>query len=80
MNRTRSTPYRVEADNEASAILKVFERKAEPTDDGPQYIEIANDLGLPADDYRDLAEELAKLGIDADDVIPSIRDIVQLDT
>lgn len=74
-----SQTYRVEADNEALAILKMFEGKAEPADDGPNYIEVAIDLGLPADDYRDLARELAKLGIDADDVIPSIRDIVQVD-
>lgn len=74
-----SQTYRVEADNEALAIVKVFEGKAEPADGEPAYIEVANDLGLPADDYRDLAQELAKLGVDADDVIPSIRDIVQVD-
>ena len=44
-------------------------------DNGCEYIEVADDLGLPADTYPDLAKELAKLGIATDDVIPSIRDI-----
>jgi len=71
--------YRVEADNEAMAILNVLEGRAAATNDGPEYIEVATDLGLPADDYRDLAKELAKLGVDADDIIPSIRDIVEVE-
>ncbi|MCE9553068.1 MAG: hypothetical protein K8T91_06775 [Planctomycetes bacterium] len=74
-----SQSFRVDAENEALAIKKLFDGQAQPEDNGLEYIEVANDLGLPADTYPDLAKELRELGIDTDDVIPSIRDIIEVD-
>ena len=45
-----------------------------------EYIEVAEDFGLPVDEYRDLADELRALGVAiGDDVIPSIRTIEEID-
>ncbi len=70
--------YRVQADTEAEAIAKLFEGEAEPLNGGLEFIEVASDYGLPADEYRDLVEELRKLDISVDEVIPSIRSIVKV--
>ena len=49
-------------------------------DGGLEYIEVAEDLGLAAEEYRDLAEALRSLGVPVDeDVIPSIRSIAKVD-
>ena len=69
--------YRVEAGSEALAIKKLFDGCAVPVDNGLEYIEVANDLGLPSDTYPKIARELAKLGFSTEDVIPSIRDITE---
>jgi hypothetical protein len=43
-------------------------------------IEVCEDLGLPADEHRDLAEQLRKLGVTVGEaVIPSIRAIAKVD-
>ena len=68
--------YRVEAATEAEAIAKLFDGEGEPVCNGLEYIEVAEDFGLPADEHADLAEALQKLGISVGDtVIPSIRSI-----
>jgi hypothetical protein len=67
--------YRVEADNDADAIVKLLDGLAMPLDNGLEYIEVADDFGLPADDYRDLADALREQGVPVDAVIPSIRSI-----
>lgn len=67
--------YRVEADNEADAIVKLLDGLAMPVDSGLDFIEVADDYGLPADEYRDLADALHKQGVPVDAVIPSIRSI-----
>ena len=67
--------YRVKAKNEAEAIKKVFEGLAIPVDESLEYIEIADDYGLPADEYRELADQLRALGVSVDEVIPSIRSV-----
>ena len=69
--------YTVEAADEAEAIAKLLEGLAEPVDNSQEYVEVADDFGLPADDHRDLAEALRGLGIQVDEVIPSIRSIVE---
>jgi hypothetical protein len=71
--------YRVQADSEAEAIAKLLNGKAEAVDGGLEFIEVAEDLGLPADEYRDLANELRALSVSVDDVIPSIRSIEKVD-
>jgi hypothetical protein len=67
--------YRVEAATEAEAIGKVFQGEGEAVDNSLEYIEVAEDFGLPADEYPDLARALRKQNIWVDAVIPSIRSI-----
>jgi hypothetical protein len=67
--------YTVEAATEAEAIAKLLDGEAEPVDNSLEYVEIAEDLGLPADEYRDLAEALRELGVPVNEVIHSIRSI-----
>ena len=72
--------YRVVAKTEAEAISKLFGGEAEPLDDSTEYIEVAEDIGLPVDEYRDLAEGLRDLDVSVGhDVIPSIRSIREID-
>ena len=72
--------YRVEADNVADAITKLLDGEADPVDDSLEYIEICEDRGLPADEHRELADQLRSLGVPVDDhVIPSIRTVVQVE-
>ena len=71
--------YRVEAATEAEAIAKLLQGEAEPVDQGLEYIEVAEDFGLPVDECPDLAEALQKLGVSiGDTVIPSIRSIKEV--
>ena len=72
--------YRVEAQSEAEAIAKLFKGNAEPVDDSLEYVEVCEDRGLPADEHRELAEQLRALGVTVDEaVIPSIRSVVRAD-
>ena len=71
--------YRVKARNEAQAIKKLLDGEAEPVDDGTDYIEICEDLGLPEDKYPELAQKLRSLGVTVKDYIPSIRSIEEVD-
>ena len=68
--------YRVEASSEAEAIKILFDGEADPMDNGIEYIEVCEDLGLPADEHRKLAAQLRSLGVTVGDVvIPSIRSV-----
>jgi hypothetical protein len=68
--------YRVQANSEGDAIAKLFAGEGEPVDQSLEFIEVANDYGLPADEFPELVQELAKLGVaGVGDVIPSIRSI-----
>jgi hypothetical protein len=72
--------YRVEAANEAEAIRRLFDGEAEPVEQSQDYIEVAEDFGLPVDEYRELADELRALGVAVGEaVIPSIRNIEQVE-
>ncbi len=73
------TKYRVEASSEAEAIAKLFDGGADAVDDSHQYIEVAEDCGLPADEHQDLAAELRSLGVPVDEIIPSIRSVEQVE-
>jgi hypothetical protein len=70
--------YRVEADNEADAIVKLLDGEAEPVDQSQEFVEVADDYGLPADEYRDMADAIRSQGVPVDAVIPSIRSIAIL--
>jgi hypothetical protein len=67
--------YRVTARTEAQAIAKVLGGLAEPVDGSLEYVEVAEDFGMPADDDQQLARQLGKLGVQVDDVIPNIRSV-----
>ncbi len=72
--------YRVEADNEAQAIANLFQGEAEPVCESQDFIEIAEDYGLPTDENRELADQLRALGIQVGEaVIPSIRSIKRVE-
>jgi hypothetical protein len=72
--------YRVEAKNEAEAIAKVLNGEAEPVDGSLEYIEIAEDLGLPVEEHPQLADGLRALGVPVGEaVIPSIRSVVKVE-
>jgi hypothetical protein len=69
--------YRVEADDEADAIAKLFLGEGDPVDKSLEFVEIADDCGMPVDENRDLADRLRDRGIvkGNDAIIPSIRSI-----
>ena len=71
--------YRVNADNCAEAIIRLMDGEAEPVEGSLEYIEVAEDLGLSADDDPELAQELRSHGLPVHHVIPSIRSITQID-
>ena len=72
--------YRVEAANEAEAVAKLIGGEGKAVDNSLEFIEVAEDLGLPVDGHQELAEELRKSGVVVgDDVIPSIRSIEEVD-
>lgn len=72
--------FRVEAIDEAEAIAKLLDGEADAVDNGLEYIEVAEDVGLPVDEFRELAKKLEKLGVPVgDQVIPSIRSIEEID-
>ena len=68
----------MEAATEAEAIARLFAGEAEPVDNSLEYVEVADDFGLPEDEYRDLAEALRDRGIQVREVIPSIRSIEEV--
>ena len=71
--------YRVEATSEADAIAKLFDGEGEAVDNSLEFIEVANDYGMPVDEFPELVKALAKRGMRVDDdVIESIRGIDQV--
>jgi hypothetical protein len=72
--------HQVEADSEAEAIKKLFDGQAVAVDNSLGLVEVCDELGLPVDEYSDLADKLQSLGVTLhDDVIPSIRSVEELD-
>ena len=74
--------YRVEASSEAEAIKKLFDGDGdgdgdvEAVDNSQEYIEVAEDFGLPVEQNRELADELRSLDVSVgEDIIASIRTI-----
>ena len=77
---THTQKYRIKANSEAQAIAKLFNSEADPVDGSLEYTEVCEDLGLPAEEYRDLADELRSLGVAVGEhVIPSIRSIKRVE-
>ena len=70
--------YRIEAENEAQAICKLFNSEADPVDGSLEYVEICEDRGL---EHRELADQLHSLGMPVDEaIIPSIRTIKRVES
>ena len=68
--------YRIKANSEADAIKMLFDGQADPVENGLDYIEVCEDLGLSAEEYADLADKLRFLGVSVgEQIIPSIRRI-----
>ena len=72
--------YRVEAASEAEAVHKVFAGDAGTGEPCNGFSEVPEDIGLPVDEYRELAAALCKLGDmrGKDEIIPSIRSVEQV--
>jgi hypothetical protein len=71
--------FRVEASTEAEAVRKLYSGEADAVEDRLEFIEVADDFGLPVDEYRDLADALRALGVAVDDdLISSIRSVQQV--
>jgi len=73
------TKHRVKASSEARAIKKLLDGKAHVVDNSHEFIEVADDFGLPADEHRELADGLLALGVAVGEVIPSIRSIEEVE-
>ena len=73
--------YRVEADDEADAIAKLYKGEADPIDNSLEFVEIAEDQGMSVFSEEDLAAKLWDRGIidSSDTVIPSIRNVEQVE-
>ena len=73
--------YRVEADSEADAIVKLFQGEGDPIDDSLQFINISDDHGMSLSENPDLSSQLFDLGVvkSGENVIPSIRSIRQVE-
>lgn len=63
-NELHCLRYRVVADSEAAAIVKLWHGAAEAMNDGLEFIEVANDWGLYVEENRELAQQLRTLGVD----------------
>ena len=74
-----SQKFHVKANTEAEAIKRLFDGKAKVVGKRSEIIEVAEDFGLPAEEFRDLADALHALGMSVDEVIPSIRSIVEVE-
>lgn len=71
--------YHIEAANEAEAIARLFDGDTDPGEPTP-FVETAEDYGLPADSYPVIVRGLRKRGIRVGEVIPSIREIMFIDS
>ncbi len=71
--------YRVRANSQAEAIAKLLNGELEPVEGSLEFIEVAENLGLPANHYSNLAVTLKKLGVAVKHVIPSIRGIERVE-
>ncbi len=75
-----ATKYLVDADDEAQAIAKLFDGKAELVEGSQELIDVADDYGLPVDEFPELAKALQRRGVAVDeDTIPSIRSIEKIE-
>ena len=76
----RVRTYDMVADSAAEAVAQVLRGDVDLTTGTAIFVEIAEDCGLPVEPYPDLAEALRQCGaIRQEEIIPSIRDVTQID-
>ena len=74
-----TSKFRVEADSDAEAIAKLFDGEGEAVDQSLEFIEVADDHGMPVNEFRALTTLLRDLGVSVgNDVIQSIRTIEEV--
>jgi hypothetical protein len=72
--------YRVEANSGAEAIARLYQGEADPIDNSLEYVEVADEYGMPVDQNQEVAEQLRNLGITVgEDIIPSVRTIEKVE-
>jgi hypothetical protein len=73
--------YRIEANDEADAIAKLFLGEGDPVDNSMEFVEIADDMGMALSENPDLASQLFDRGFvkSGETIIPSIRSIKQVE-
>jgi hypothetical protein len=71
--------HRIEADDEAQAIAKLYQGEGEAV--SFEFVGIANDYGMNLSENQALADQLFDRGLihSSDEVIPSIRSIRQVE-
>lgn len=67
--------YRIEAECEADAIATLLNGECDDHYVSTEYIEVAQDCGMPADEHQELTEQLRQRGVDVGEFIESIRGI-----
>jgi hypothetical protein len=68
--------YRVAADNRAEAIAKLFAGEVDSVEQSQEFIEVADEYGLSAEEFPELVQELKNLGVKGiKGVIPSVRGV-----
>ena len=72
--------YRIEADNDVDAIVRVYKGEADLIEGSLEFVGVGNDYGMPISEALALAEALWELGAitTIDVVIPSIRSVRQV--
>lgn len=70
--------YRVSGGSEAEAIWRVLDEQVAHEEESLECIGAAEAYGLPAEAYPQLCRELSTFDIPTQDVIPSIRSIVEI--
>ena len=71
----------VEAEDETEAIAKLMGGEGDPVNEGLEFIAVAEDVGMPAENYPDLVRGLEEeWDCRLDVVISGIRSIRKLET
>lgn len=70
--------YTIEADSAAEAIAEVLSGNVDASDNGSEYIQTADNYGIPTTEQPELAARLRDLGFKCDDMIRSICSVKEL--
>ena len=75
-----SVKFRVEAESEGDAIAKLYnEESVEPVNEPCEFVAVAYEYGLNADEYPEIVRRLRELGLrPATDVVSSIASVTKV--